>query len=184
MSRSSKKINQKIRDIDCGQFGENLDKYVLCRYNKSIKYYWRSSRRNKQYYKITQGTILVLGALITFISSISIATKNSSYEFLDLAFSITTPILAAILSVTAGFSQTFQWGSAWQDMVIMAEKLEKERDRFLLTPPDKREPLQEMALLNNLVIEESYSFFGRILGSATNSNNNGHAIPVQNGNLG
>lgn len=31
-----------------------------------------------------------------------------------------TPVLAAILSIIAGFSQSFQWGAVWKDIVMTA----------------------------------------------------------------
>ena len=44
MKTVTMKTRQRLREIDCSQHHEDLDKYVLCRYNKLIKYYWRSGR--------------------------------------------------------------------------------------------------------------------------------------------
>jgi hypothetical protein len=40
------------------------------------------------------------------------------------------------MAIVSGITQTFQWGAAWSDMVITASRLEKERDRIAVTPPD------------------------------------------------
>ena len=63
------------------------ENYVLGRYEKSIKYYWRASRRNKRSYKLSRILTIILGASVTLISSISSASfiednvKLSTVEF-------------------------------------------------------------------------------------------------------
>ena len=140
--------------------------YVLERYHSSIKYYWKASSHNRTAYKLTRSLTIVLGALVTLISSISTAEFISSNTSLQLPFAIATPILAAILTIAAGFAQSFHWGAAWRDMVINAQQLEKELDRFTVTPPDQIDLAKEVAVLNELVIDETQGFFQRILDSA------------------
>ena len=106
------------------------------------------------------------GALVTLIASLSSAEFIKQNPPWDLVFAIGTPLLAAVLTIVGGFSQTFQWGAAWQDMVMTAQELQKERDRFLVTKSEDRDLQKEVALLNDFVLEESHGFFERMLGRA------------------
>ena len=145
---------------------ESTGDYVLERYGKAINYYWNASRHNKQAYKLTRSLTVMLGALVTLLASLSSASFIDSDPVWKTGFGITTPVLAAILTIVAGFSQAFQWGAAWRDMVLNAAHLERERDRFYVTKPEERDPLKEVATLNDLVITETESFFQRILGGS------------------
>jgi hypothetical protein len=49
-------------------------------------------------------------------------------------------------------------------MMLTAERLERERDRIRVTERGSRSDEEDIALLNDLVISESQSFFDRILG--------------------
>jgi hypothetical protein len=55
---------------------------------------------------------------------------------------------------------------AWQDKVLTAERLRKERDRFIVTKPEELNLPAEIILINDFVLAESQSFFERILGRA------------------
>jgi len=145
---------------------EDGDDYVLQRYNSSIEYYWSASRHNKEAYKITRSLVVILGALVTLVASLSSASFIESNPVSDTAFAIASPLLAAVLTIVAGFSQNFHWGAAWRDMVLTAERLEQERDRIAVTKTEERDTTEEMAILNDLVIAESETFFQRILGGA------------------
>ena len=145
---------------------EATDKFVEERYEATMKYYWKASRNNKRAYKLTRILIVVLGAFVTLIASLSSAEFINQNPFWDLVFAIGTPLLAAVLTIVGGFSQSFQWGAAWQDMVMTAQQLQKERDRFLVTKSEDRDLLKEVALLNDFVLEESHGFFERMLGRA------------------
>lgn len=145
---------------------DTMDKLVDQRYIKAIDYYWKASRQNKRAYKLTRTLVIVLGALVTLISSLSSAQFIRNTPGWNLTFAIGTPMIAAALTIVGGFSQTFQWGAAWQDMVLTAQRLQKERDRFLVTKPEDRDLTEEMALLNDFVLVESQGFFERMLGSA------------------
>jgi hypothetical protein len=140
--------------------------YVLERYGNAVNYYWKTSRHNKRAYKLTRSLTVVLGALVTLLASLSSASFITSDPVWKTGFAIATPVLAAILTIVAGFSQAFQWGAAWRDMVLNAARLERERDRFYVTKPEERDPLKEVATLNDLVIAETETFFQRILGGS------------------
>lgn len=143
---------------------ESIERYILERYKITIDYYWKASRNNKRAYKITRTLTVVLGALVTLIASLSSANFITSIRFCDILFAIATPVFAAVLTITVGFAQTFHWGAAWQDMVLNAQRLEKERDRFHVEKPEERDFAKELEVLNDLVITETQNFFHRILG--------------------
>ena len=145
---------------------ETTHEYVRERYEKAIDYYWKASRNNKRAYKVTRILVLVFGALVTLASSLASAEFVAASPAWDRTFAIGTPLLAAALAFLGGFTQTFQWGAAWQDMVLTAERLEKERDRFMVTKPEDLNPAEEINLLNDFVLAESQGFFERILGRA------------------
>jgi hypothetical protein len=50
-------------------------------------------------------------------------------------------------------------------MVLTAEELAKERDRINLTPTDRLDAREELARLDDLVLQETRGFFERILGT-------------------
>ncbi len=81
-------------------------------------------------------------------------------------FSFGTPVLAFLLTIIAGFSQTYQWGSTWQNMVLTAQYLQKEFDPYKVTSADARDYVAESEKLNNFVINETKGFFDRMLGVA------------------
>jgi hypothetical protein len=141
----------------------DFKKIVLDRYADSIAYYWKMSRYNKRSYKLTRYLMIVLGALVTLVSSLY------SADFIKggwkVGFAVLTPLLAASLAIVGGVSQSFQWGAAWSDMVITAARMEKERDRISVTAPEQIDPVRELALLDDLVINETQGFFQRLFGS-------------------
>ncbi len=51
-------------------------------------------------------------------------------------------------------------------MVLTAERLEKERDRFLITKPEERDLPGEVKVLNDFIINESQGFSQRVLRGA------------------
>jgi hypothetical protein len=141
------------------------EKYILDRYKSSIDYYWGAGSANKNSYKRTRTWPIVLGALVTLVSSIASATFIEASNVLNTIFAIATPVIAAMLTVLSGFSQSFHWGATWRDMVLNAERLEKERDRFLATKPEEKNFQAELNVLNSIVIDETQSFFRRVLES-------------------
>jgi len=150
--------------------GIDMDKYIRDRYKTAIDYYWRASKTNKKWYKITRSLTVIVGALVTLIASLSSSEIIAKSPNLEIIFMLGTPILAALLTITAGFSQSFQWGSAWQNMVLTAQQLQKELDNYLVTPVNERKFLEEAEKLNDFVIVESEGFFERMLGGAKPSN--------------
>lgn len=141
------------------------DEYVLERYESAIDYYWKASRANKRFYKWTRILAVIFGAFVTLMSSLSSSEFVRATESVDLVFAIATPVLAALLAIIGGFSQSFQFGAAWQEMVLTAEELEAGRDRFVCTAKEDRNLLNEIESLNQLLLNESRGFFQRILGT-------------------
>lgn len=139
--------------------------YVLEKYESAIGYYWQSSGRNKKAYKNSRSLTIALGASVTLISSISSASFISGNDTLKVIFAIITPIIAAILTIIGGFSNSFHWGATWRDMVINAVRLEKERDIFLATDEQNRDIKKELEKVNSLIVEETDRFFQRVLDS-------------------
>lgn len=167
-----------------------MDKHIQERYRDAINYYWGASRANKKWYKRTRSYTVILGALVTLIASLNSSTIIDKCIFLTdndecvlelkTLFALGTPILAAVLTTIAGFSQSFQWGSTWQNMVLTAQQLQKEFDRYLVTPLNERNFSKEAEILNSFVINESRGFFDRMLGIARSSVD--ETINGQNGN--
>ncbi len=143
----------------------DLDKYIQNRYETAIDYYWAASRSNKRWYKITRSLTAIFGALVTLVASLS-SSELIKGSVVTTLFSLGTPILAASLTIIAGFSQSFQWGSTWQNMVLTAQLLKKEYDNYLVTPPNERDYQNESEKLNTFVITETEGFFERMLGGA------------------
>ena len=140
---------------------------LLNRYQERIQYYSKASQNNKRAYKTARYLTVVLGALVTLLASLSSAYFIRG-TWLETGFDVLTPLLAAGLAIVGGFSQNFQWGAAWSDMRIAAERLETERDRISVTPPDQIDVVREMALLDALVLDETRGFFQRLVGQIDN----------------
>lgn len=143
-----------------------MDNYIQGRYQEAIDYYQRASKANKRWYKITRSLTVIFGALVTLVASLSSSEIIKDSEVVTTLFSLGTPILAAALTIIAGFSQSFQWGSTWQNMVLTAQCLQKEYDNYLVTPPNERNDQEESEKLNTFVITETEGFFERMLGGA------------------
>jgi hypothetical protein len=150
---------------------DQMKEFLLKRYEDRIEYYWRSSRHNKRAYKTSRFLTIILGAVVTLAASISSAEfiKSSAWS---VVFAVMTPVLAALLAIAGGLSQSFQWGAAWSEMVLTAEQLEKERDRLTVTPAADIDAAKELGFLNDLVVAESRNFFQRILGTQKPMNGN------------
>jgi hypothetical protein len=140
-------------------------KRMLDRYQERIKYYSKASQNNKRAYKTARYLTVVLGALVTLLASLSSAYFVRG-TWVETGFDILTPLLAAGLAIVGGFSQNFQWGAAWSDMLIAAERLETERNRIAATLPGQIDAVKETALLDEMVMDETKAFFQRLFGSA------------------
>jgi len=147
---------------------------MLDRYQERIRYYAQASQHNKRAYKTARYLAVVLGALVTLLASLSSAYFIRG-TWLETGFDILTPLLAAGLAIVGGFSQNFQWGAAWSDMRIAAERLESERDRISVTPPDQIDAVRELALLDAMVLDETRGFF-RLVGQIDNPRLSGGAL--------
>jgi Protein of unknown function (DUF4231) len=142
---------------------EGAKNQVLERYDKRIEYYWKASKYNKRSYKSTRYLLIILGALVTLLSSLRSADFVKGP--LSVWFAIATPLLAASMAIVGGISQAFQWGAAWSDQVITATRLEKQRDRIAVTPASQLDPVKEMQVLDDMVLAETQGFFQRLFGS-------------------
>jgi len=140
------------------------------RYETAINYYTNSSKKNKRWYKSTRSLIVVVGSIVTLTSSLSSSEVFADSQTFKILFSIGTPCLAAILTIVSGFSQSFQWGSTWQNMVLTSQVLEKEYNSYLVTPVDQRDYKRESEKINSLIITETQGFFGRMLGTKVTLN--------------
>jgi hypothetical protein len=141
----------------------DVKKAVLDRCDEQIHYYWRAARRNRRLYKTTRQLTIVLGALVTLVASLS------SSAFIKgvwaTVFAISTPVLAAALAVVGGVAQSFQWGAAWSEMAISAIQVQRERDRIAVTPAAEINGVKEMQVLDDLVVNETRTFFQRLFGT-------------------
>ena len=148
------------------------DKLIQERYKNAIGYYWNASRSNKRLYKLTRSLTVIIGASVTLIASLTSSEIIVQYSLVKNIFALGTPVLAAALTIIAGFSQSFQWGSTWQNMVITAEQLQKEFDKYMVTPENERDFSKETDKLNEYVLAESKGFFERMLGTAMPADKN------------
>jgi hypothetical protein len=144
---------------------EDKDAYVHNAYENAINYYRRASRNTKRSYKAYRFFSIFLGALVTLISSLAATKYVESVPLLNATFAVATPVIAASLSIITGLSQSFQWGSTWRDLTVHSQKIASERDRFLATNPEERDHKRELEILNGLLLNETESFFQRILDS-------------------
>jgi hypothetical protein len=142
---------------------ESAKNTVLERYDARIQYYWKASQYNKRSYKYTRYLLIILGALVTLVASLSSA--NTFKGILGSAMTVLTPLLAAFMAIVSGISQAFQWGAAWSDQVITATRLERERDRIAVTPASQLDPVKEMLTLDDAILSETQGFFQRLFGS-------------------
>jgi ABC-type multidrug transport system fused ATPase/permease subunit len=152
-------IEHTLKAVDTGD-ATNAREFVLKRYDDAIRYYWKSSTFNRRLYKWSRYLVVVFGAAVTLLASI--ATSSMITGTWSTVVGVVTPIVAAALTIIGGLSQSFQWGAAWQEMVLSAERLERERDRIMVTRSD---PIKDLEVLHSLVLQESEGFFTRILGS-------------------
>ena len=158
-------MSNSIQNTSKMENAEATQEYVLKKYDDLIKYYWQTSKKNKKFFKWTRSLTIVLGAVVTLIASLSSASFIQDKVWADTAFAIMTPVIAATLTIVGGFAQSFHWGATWRDMVVNAELLQKEKDRFLAIKPTDRDLKKELEIVNNLLLKESRTFFQRVLES-------------------
>ena len=142
---------------------EQRNQYVLQQYKKHIKYYWNASRANKNGYRYTRYLIIILGSLVTLITSLT-ASSIIENMGLDEFLQILAPVLAAALTILGGFSQNFHWGLAWREMVLTVIELERVYHKLRITPEEERDPVSEIELLHELILTEGRNFFERLVG--------------------
>ncbi len=145
---------------------EGRNQYVLEQYRKRIDYYWLASSKNKKGYTWSRYLIIILGSVVTLITSLSASEIIIGWE-MDKFLHILAPVLAATLTIVGGFSQNFHWGSAWREMVLTALELESKYHRLRVMPDDQRDPVAEMDKLHELILAEGSNFFDRLVGVAS-----------------
>ena len=69
----------------------DVNRYVLERYSKRAACYWQASRHNKRAYKVMRYLTVILGALVTLLSSLSSA--DFVQGSLEVGFAVLTPHL-------------------------------------------------------------------------------------------
>lgn len=148
---------------------DDKDAYVHNAYERAIGYYRRTGKTNKFYYRSYRFLTIFLGSLVTLTSSLAATTYVEGIPWLDTTLGFAVPIIAAILTVITGLSQSFQWGSAWRNMMVNKQRLEGERDRFVATESRQRNYRRELAILNGIVLAETESFFQRVLDSESST---------------
>ncbi len=139
------------------------NQYVLQQYRTRIDYYWKAGKANKNGYKYSRYLVIVLGSLVTLITSLVASEVIKGWDF-DHVLLILAPVLAACLTIIGGFSQNFHWGSAWREMVLTAMELEHIYHRLRVTPDEERDPVSEMEQLHKLLLAEGKNFFDRLVG--------------------
>jgi hypothetical protein len=104
---------------------------------------------------------IFLGAFLTFASAISSTDYISTNQTLRPIFAIGTPLLAVFLTITNELSKISDWGADWREKALTAQILEKERDAYLVTELEKRNPQKELEKIHRVTIRETRSFFQR-----------------------
>ena len=90
-----------------------------------------------------------------------------------LTVNVLTPVLAAVLTIANGLSQSFHWGPAWREMAVTATRLQDNYDRIFVTSEDSLDVGAELARVNKLVAQETEGFFDRIFVGSTPAKNSG-----------
>ena len=73
---------------------EQRNQYVLQLYKSKIDYYWNASRANKNGYRYTRYLIIILGSLVTLITSLT-ASRVIETMGLEHFLQILAPVLPA-----------------------------------------------------------------------------------------
>ena len=89
-------IEHTPKPVDIGDASRSRE-FVLERYDRAIDYYWKASRMNRRFYKWTRYLVVVIGALVTLLASLSAASAMSGYW--QIAINVATPISAAVLTI-------------------------------------------------------------------------------------
>jgi hypothetical protein len=140
------------------------DDYVVLRFKEKIDWYWKNAKYNKFWYKFLRGFIIIVGTLVTLVTTLLAAGNDEYVIFIPRNYLIfSAPILAALLTLLNTFSQNYRYGAAWKDMILNAEKLEKELDKYLLDSDRNSRKNNYLEQLHKYVIEETESFFERVL---------------------
>jgi hypothetical protein len=157
---------QDMNNQDISENDEKMDGYILETYETKIRYYWKEAGFNRKKSRFSNSAIIILGILLTIITTITALDMVPANYWINTVIKIATPILAATITLLVGFLRKFQWGAKWRDMVAIAIRIEKERDRFLATPPVKRNYDEELSIIKNIAQSAFLFAFEDALGSA------------------
>jgi len=141
---------------------KELDLYVLEKFDTLISYYWKTSGINKRAYKRIRAFNIIIGALVTFATTLLSVEFVQNSESLTTALLIASPLLAVLLTIMNGFSSGFPFAAAWRDGVVAANTLEKMRDHYISSSPKTRNPQKELEKINFVIENETKSFFKQL----------------------
>ena len=82
-------IEHTPKPVDAGDASRSRD-YVLAQYERAIGYYWKASRMNRRFYKWTRYLVVVLGALVTLLASLSASSAMTGNW--QLIVNVATPL--------------------------------------------------------------------------------------------
>ena len=137
---------------------------VIERYQDQIDYYWTRGKSHKRRFVAGRALTIILGAVVTLLATRTSAEFVTRADTWDTILRSATPLVAALLAIVGGLSQSFEWGASWREMALAATRLEAELDRIETTPADELDLREEIAYLDAIVLAESRGYFDRILG--------------------
>ena len=94
---------------------EEFKEYLEDRYKEQIRWYARSSRKNKRYYNWFQWGAIVLSASIPVL----VVTIDENYNWITAALSV-------VLAIATSGLKTFKFQENWLNYRTVAESLKKE----------------------------------------------------------
>ncbi len=97
---------------------EEFEKYLKQRYECQVRWYDKSSSRNKRYSQIFQWTAIIISASVPVL-----VTLIPTWKWVP----IITIILSIILAITTAALKTFKFEENWISYRTVAESLKKEK---------------------------------------------------------
>lgn len=99
---------------------DDFQKYINERYDDQITWYDKNSLKNKNYYEIFQGALIIFSAITPVLIAIQMDPIISSYlKWFPIFTSVFVAILASIL-------KTFKYQEKWLNYRTISETLKKE----------------------------------------------------------
>ena len=154
MNATMDKQNESIVDRD----------FVIKEYQKTLNYYLSAAKKMERNYKYSRYFPVILGGLISLLSTISIASFVESIESVRVGLALGTIILASIQAMLSELLGRQNWGSHWKRLHINAHRIQKEYHRMLSTPEDKMNYKMELSIVNEIVLAETFAGVRSTLG--------------------